>query len=198
MGKRAAFGRPGVLDRLRQWWYAKDRSFQANSLLGLVVGLVAVGIVAAALAREPEPKSGLVNATRPHLTTGDLPNPPVTVDLRAAGVGTPLGVPDPSSSPSSTVATVPALPASTAPPATRPATTVTTSVRAAPTTAPAPQVIYTEVPMPPSLPQPDPTVPPLPTTTGPPTTTSTTAPPSTSPTTTVTLLPPIELPRLLP
>lgn len=202
MGKNAPFGRPGVLDRLRPWWYAKDRSFRANSLLGLAVGGVAVGLIAAAVSRQPAPSTGLANAARPHLTTGGLPNPPVTVDIRAAGgVATPLGLPDQSST-SSTVATAP-MPASTTPPArpastaapARPAGTPTTAPPTVATTAPAPALVYSEVPPPPT---PDPAVPPPPATTHPPATTPPTAPPSTSPTTTITLLPPISLPRLLP
>jgi hypothetical protein len=193
MGKNAPFGRPGALDRLRLWWYAKDRSFRANSLFGLAVGGVAVGLVAAAVSREPPPTTGLANAARPYLTTGSLPNPPLTVDIRAAGVATPLGLPDQSSTTSSTVASVPA-PTSTTSLPPRPATTATTSPPSAPaTTTPSPAFVYTEVPVPP--PATDPTVPPLPTTTRPPTTA---APSTTSPTTAVTLLPPISLPPLPP
>ena len=126
MGKNAPFGRPGALDRLRLWWYAKDRSFRANSLIGLAVGGVAVGLVAAAVSREPPPSTGLASAARPYLTTGSLPNPPLTVDIRAAGVASPLGLPDQSSTTSSTVAIVPA-PTSTTTLPPRPATTAATS-----------------------------------------------------------------------
>lgn len=198
MGKNAPFGRPGALDRLRLWWHAKERSFRVNSLLALAVGAVAVGLFAAALSRDPKPSTGLVNATRPHLTTGSLPNPPATVDLRAAGDTAPLALPDESTSTSSTVATVPALPAAASTP---PRAVATTSPPAA-ATVPTSEVIYREVPLLPVLPDASP--PPVPSTTRPPASVTTTVPPATPPstastsTTAVTLLPPIQLPPLLP
>ena len=198
MGKHAPFGRPGALDRLRLWWHAKERSFRVNSLLAVAVGAVTVGLLAAALSRDPAPSNGLVNATRPHLTTGTLPNPPATVDIRAAGgAASPLALPDESTSTSSTVATVPPLPAAGSTP---PRVVATTSPPAA-ATVPTSQATYREVPVPPVVPDASP--PPLPSTTRPPTSV-TTVPPSTPPstastsTTAVTLLPPIQLPPLLP
>lgn len=202
MGKHATFGRPGALDRLRLWWYARDRSSRMNWLVGLAVGGIAVGLVAAAVAREPAPGTGLVNATRPHLTSGPLPNPPMTVDIQAAsGPATPLGLADQSSSTSSTVAAAPVLPTVAGPTGSttqtaRPTTAATTAARVALPADPGPQVVYTEVPV-----QTTATVPPLPTTTRPPASVPaapTTVPSSTSPTTAVTLLPPISLPPLLP
>ena len=203
MGKRAPFGRPGVPDRLRSWWHGKQRPSRVNTLIGLAVGGIAVGLVVAALSRDTSPSTGLANATRPQL--GDNIRTPSTVDLDLRAVGgvvSPLGVPDQSSTTSTSIAPAPTV--ATSRPATASPAPSTTRAPVVTTIVQDPGVVYTEIPgsPTPSMPPTTPTT--APPSTAPPSTTSPTAPPTTrppsaTPTTAVTLLPPLpDLTPLLP
>ena len=200
MGKRSAFGGPGFPDRVRLWWGAQPRTARTNALLFVVVGAVSLGLVWAAVSKDGARTPSFANANRPRLDVPvSVPTPTNVVDPGAA-VTEPstTAVPDPGPT-STTAGTVPAAPAVTSRP---PATTAVPRPTAVATTVPTSDVIYVEVPVPPSVPGPEPTAPPMPSSRVPTTTTPTTAAPATSapstsptsaapPTTARSLLPPL-------
>ena len=199
MGNRAAFGRPGVLNRLDRWWYAKDKSARTNVVLCLVIGSVALWLFVAALARDGSRPPGRANAARPSAAARSVPPPfPFPAGLSAAG--RPGDVPAPVTTTTTPTTSVVAGPTVAPPPqaattgTTVPEVSTATSSPPPPpaTTEPTSEVIFTE---PPAAPPAPPTTPhttavPVSTTSAPPTTVHATT------TTTARLIPalPFDLP----
>ena len=181
MGRNAAFGRPSASERFREWWGARSKTSRQNTYLALGVGALFVAIVMAATARDQDPGTRRVIASRLQPTTTLALPTPATVnigDLGATVTAAELfGL--------STTTTAPPAPATTAPPATRPAPTVATTAPRPATTVTNPDIIFT-------TPETTTTTQSRPTTTRPPTTTTTV------PTTTTTRLSaPLSVPNLV-
>jgi hypothetical protein len=169
MGNNAAFGRPGVSDRLLSWWRDQTRTTRQNVALFAVIAVVVIGLVAAATSRDHKGAgpTGLSTLAQP----GSVPT-----NLFVPTSSTTSTVVAPTSSSSSTSTSTTARPStttSTGPAkAPTPATTATTS-----TTPPDPGVIFSPAPTPPTTGPPSTlAAPPTTTLTSPSSTTTTSTP----------------------
>ena len=184
MGRNAAFGRAPALDRIRGWWEARDPASRTNILLALGVGVVVLGILIAAVARDTGPATPAATVTRPPMQPPVFGTPSTVVidGLNAPGSST-------TSSSTTTTSAPPVTTTATTTPARAASPTVaTTSAPAPATTVTNPGVIINEPPTT-TVSTIGTTVPPstLPPTTVPPATTSTTS----------GLTVPLDVPRLL-
>jgi hypothetical protein len=174
MGKNAAFGRPGVPDRLLSWWRDQSRTTRQNVALFAVIAVVVIGLVAAATSRDHKGSgpTGLSTLAQP----GSVP---ANLFVPTSSTTSTVVAPDSSSSSTSTSTTArtSTTTSTKAPtPATTAATSATTSVTTS-TTPPDPGVIYSPAPTPPAAGPPSTlAAPPTTTLTSPSTTTTTSAP----------------------